>query len=65
MGLAYDVALEHSDDLGLGATLLQSALHVGLSTGLRAQAGDHRAPQRTVGLAIPTAVESNADHLAK
>jgi len=63
--LAGDVTLEDSDDFGFGATLLQSALHIGLGARIRAQAGDHHPPERGVGLAIPAAIKPHAGHLAR
>src|SRR5437870_12939554 len=63
--LAGDVAFEHSDDLRLGAALLQPALHVHLGPGIGSQAGDHDAPQRRVGLAVAAPVEAVAGHLAR
>ena len=54
--LAGDVALEDSDDLGFGAALFQTALHIGLGAGIRAQAGDHN-PRARSWPGDPAAIE--------
>ena len=57
LDLAGEVALQHADDLALGATFFYSALHVGLGVGIGGQSGDDDGPERPVGLAITTSVQ--------
>ena len=51
--LAGDVALEHPDDLFLGAAFFAAPFDVDEGAGVGAHAGDHDVPQRGVGLAVP------------
>src|SRR5664279_6453101 len=63
--LAGDVALEATDDLGLGLALGESAGHVSLGRLVPAQSDHDDAVQGCVGLAITTAVEPVALSLAR
>ena len=54
--LAGDVALQDPDDVPLGPSFLHSALEVGGGLGIVSDADHDDAPQRAVGLAVPTFV---------
>ena len=54
--LAGDVALQDADDLVGGLALLHPALEVELGLGIVGDAHHDDAPQRAVGLAVPTVV---------
>src|SRR4029453_19255095 len=58
VGLAGDVALEDSHDLGLGEALVEASGDLGAGARLGAHAGEHDAPQRMVRLTVPAPVES-------
>ena len=63
--LAGDVALEETDNVSLGASLLDLALEVGGGVWVMRDANHHDAPQRTVGLAVPTTIEAVSVALAR
>src|SRR4029453_5358818 len=58
VGLAGDVALEDSHDLGLGEALVEASGDLGAGARLGAHAGVHDAPQRMVRLTVPAPVEA-------
>jgi hypothetical protein len=65
VGLAADVALEDSHDLGLGEALVEASGDLGAGARLGAHAGEHDAPQRMVRLTVPAPVEAvSLGHLA-
>jgi hypothetical protein len=56
---ACDVAFERPDDLGFGAALGETTLHVGDGAGFAlAEAGQHDPPQGVVRLAVAALVEA-------
>jgi hypothetical protein len=62
--LAGDVTLEDPDDLGFGSSLGEPAGDVCAGAFVAAHTGEHDAPERMVGVAVPAAVEPMADGLA-
>jgi hypothetical protein len=62
--LAGDVALEASDDLFLGQAVFGASFHVGAGAEIPAQAAEHDAVERFVGLTVAAAVEAVAVGLA-
>ena len=63
--LAGDIALEEADDVSLGPSFLHFALEVGGGLGVMCDADHDDAPQRAVGGAVTTAVESVTGALAR
>src|SRR5262245_35374563 len=62
--LAGDVALEDTDDLFGGASLLVAPLDVEPGAGVGAHAGDDDAPEGVVGLAVAAPIQPVTDNLA-
>ena len=54
--LTGDVALEATDDFGLGLALGRSAFHVGLGRRVPLQSDEDNPVQRSVGLPVPAPV---------
>ena len=56
--LPGDITLQAADDLGLGFAFLETAFDVDLGGQVRAEAGEHDAPQGVVRLAVTAGIEA-------